>query len=35
VGDRVMFGRYAGNAVKMNGQDCLRMKEEEIDGVIR
>lgn len=35
IGDRVMYGRYAGNEVVMNGEKCLRMKEEEIDGIIR
>ena len=34
VGDRVLFGKYAGQAVKVDGQEVLVMREEDIVGVI-
>ncbi|CUB03388.1 co-chaperone GroES [Marinomonas fungiae] len=34
VGDTVLFGQYSGQAVKLNGQELLIMKEDEIYGVI-
>ena len=34
VGDRVLFGKYAGQTVKMDGQELLVMREEDIMGVI-
>jgi chaperonin GroES len=34
VGDRVLFGKYSGNTVKMDGQELLVMREEDIMGVI-
>ena len=34
VGDRVVFGRYAGNEVKVNGEERLILREDEIFGVI-
>ena len=34
VGDRVLFGKYAGQAVKVDGQEVLVMREEDIMGVI-
>ena len=33
VGDKVIFGKYAGSEVKVNGEDFLIMKEEDILGV--
>ncbi len=35
VGDRVLFGKYAGQAVKVDGQEVLVMREEDIMGVIQ
>ena len=35
VGDRVLFGKYAGQAVKVDGQEVLVMREEDILGVIQ
>ena len=35
VGDRVLFGKYAGQAVKVDGQEVLVMREEEIMGVLQ
>jgi chaperonin GroES len=34
VGDRVLFGKYSGTAVKMEGTEYLVMREEDIMGVI-
>ena len=34
VGDRVLFGKYAGQTVKVDGEDLLVMREEDIMGVV-
>lgn len=34
VGDRVLFGKYSGTEVKLDGEDLLVMREEDIMGVI-
>jgi chaperonin GroES len=34
VGDRVLFGKYAGQAVKVDGDEVLVMREEDIMGVV-
>jgi chaperonin GroES len=34
VGDRILFGPYAGNEVRINGEEYLIMKEEDVFGVI-
>jgi chaperonin GroES len=34
VGDRVLFGKYAGQAVKVEGQELLVMREEDIMAVV-
>ena len=34
VGDRVLFGKYSGTEVKLDGKDFLVMREEDIMGVI-
>ena len=34
VGDKVLFGKYAGTAVKVDGQEVLIMREEDILAVI-
>lgn len=33
-GDKVLFGKYSGTEVKMNGQDIVVMREDDIMGVI-
>ena len=33
-GDKVLFGKYAGNEVKLEGQEYLIMKESDILGVL-
>ncbi len=34
VGDMVLFGQYAGTAVKVDGEELMMMKEEDILAVI-
>ena len=34
AGDRVLFGKWSGTEVKINGEDLLIMKESDIMGVI-
>jgi chaperonin GroES len=34
AGDRVLFGKWSGTEVKLNGEDLLIMKEADIMGVI-
>lgn len=34
VGDTVLFGQYSGTAVKVEGEELLMMREEDIMGVI-
>ncbi|QZH74036.1 MAG: co-chaperone GroES [Erythrobacter sp.] len=34
VGDRVLFGKWSGTEVKLDGEDLLIMKESDIMGVI-
>ena len=33
-GDRVLFGKYAGTEIKIDGTDYLMMREEDILGII-
>ena len=33
-GDRVLFGKYAGTEVKLDGEEYLIVREEEILGII-
>ena len=34
VGDRVLFGKYSGSEIKLDGEEFLIMREDEILGVI-
>ncbi|HEX4844191.1 MAG TPA: co-chaperone GroES [Limnobacter sp.] len=34
VGQRVLFGKYAGQTIKVDGKEVLVMREEDIMGVI-
>ncbi|WP_175824362.1 co-chaperone GroES [Burkholderia sp. BCC0419] len=34
VGDQVLFGKYAGQTVKVNGEELLVMREEDVMGVL-
>jgi chaperonin GroES len=33
-GDRVVFGRYAGTEIKVDGEDRLVLREDEIFGIV-
>ena len=33
-GDKILFGKWSGTEVKMNGEDYLIMKESDIMGII-
>jgi chaperonin GroES len=34
VGDRVLFGKYSGTEVKVDGQELLVMREEDIMAIL-
>ena len=34
VGDKVLFGKYSGQTVKIKGEELLVIKEEDIMGVV-
>jgi chaperonin GroES len=34
VGDKVLFGKYSGNEVKVDGDELIVMREEDIMGVL-
>lgn len=34
VGERVLFGKYSGQTVKVDGQELLVMKEEDIMAIV-
>lgn len=34
VGDRVLFGKYSGSSVKVDGDELLVMREDDIMGVV-
>ena len=33
-GDRILFGKYAGTEIKIDGEDFVIMREEEVLGII-
>ena len=33
-GDRVLFGKYAGTEIKVDGEEYLMMREEDILGIV-
>ena len=35
VGDRVLFGKYAGQTVKIDGQELMVMREEDIMAIVQ
>ena len=35
VGDRVLFGKYSGQTVKVDGKELLVMKEEDVFAVVQ
>ena len=34
VGDRILFGKYSGSEIKVEGEECLILREDEVLGVI-
>ncbi|RWM09768.1 MAG: co-chaperone GroES [Mesorhizobium sp.] len=34
AGDRILFGKWSGTEVKLNGEDLLIMKESDIMGIV-
>jgi chaperonin GroES len=34
AGDRVLFGKYSGSEIKLDGEELLIMREDEILGII-
>jgi len=34
VGDRVLFGKYSGTEIKLDGKEFLVMREEDLMGVV-
>ena len=34
AGDRILFGKWSGTEVKLNGEDLIIMKESDIMGII-
>jgi chaperonin GroES len=34
VGDRILFGKYSGSEIKLDGQELLIMREDEVLGVL-
>jgi chaperonin GroES len=34
VGDRILFGKWSGNEIKLDGEELLIMKESDVMGVV-
>ena len=34
VGDRILFGKWSGTEIKINGEDLVIMKESDVMGII-
>jgi chaperonin GroES len=34
VGDKILFGKYAGTEIKIEGQEFLMMREDDVLGVV-
>jgi chaperonin GroES len=34
VGDRILFGKYSGTEVKLDGKDYLMMKEDDVMAIL-
>src|ERR1700761_5946067 len=34
AGDRILFGKYSGSEIKLNGEDYLIMREDEVLGIL-
>jgi chaperonin GroES len=34
VGDRILFGKYSGSEIKLDGEEYLIMREDEVLGIL-
>ena len=34
VGDRILFGKYSGSEIKIDGEEYLIMREDEVLGIL-
>src|SRR5205807_2789936 len=34
VGDRILFGKYSGSEIKLDGQELMIMREDEVLGIL-
>jgi chaperonin GroES len=34
IGDKILFGKYSGQEFKLEGQDLLHMREDDVIGVV-
>ena len=34
AGDRVLFGKYSGNEIELNGEEYIVMKEDDVLGIL-
>ncbi len=34
VGDKILFGKYSGQEFKLDGQDYLHMREDDVIGIV-
>jgi chaperonin GroES len=34
AGDRILFGKYSGNEIKLDGEDYIIMREDEVLGIL-
>jgi chaperonin GroES len=34
VGQRILFGKYSGNDIKLDGEEYLLMREDEVLGIL-
>ena len=33
-GDRILFGKYSGSEIKIDGEECMIMREDEVLGIL-
>ncbi|MEO8028649.1 MAG: co-chaperone GroES [Bryobacteraceae bacterium] len=34
AGDRILFGKYSGSEIKIDGEECMIMREDEVLGIL-
>ena len=34
IGDKVLFGKYAGTEIKLDGEEVLMMREDDVMGIL-